>query len=147
MWKKSFLAFTVIFTTILLQANFSHGEWIEAHSRPAVSKNSPVDHTYACVDRDCYSVNGGTTYGGVAVIQEYVTKRKAALSRCYSGCYFVYAKNGVCHQHTNRILYQTGKTIPLSVRGYSASRWTYGITGDVGTTEGRFSACLERWGK
>ncbi|MFH1232458.1 MAG: hypothetical protein V1651_01165 [Patescibacteria group bacterium] len=58
-----------------------------------------------------------------------------------------YARNGVCHQHTNRVLYQSGQSLPISVRGYSASRWQYGITGDVGPEYGRFYTCRQTWGQ
>src|SRR4030043_411143 len=73
----------------------------------------------------------------VSVCAEYV---RAYSIQAFS---FVYAKNGVCHQHTNRVLYQSGQTLPISVRGYSSSRWQYGITGDVGPEYGRFSGHTE----
>ncbi|MFA5248192.1 MAG: hypothetical protein WC415_03030 [Patescibacteria group bacterium] len=56
--------------------------------------------------------------------------------------YMAYGSNGVCHQHTNRVLYLTGITLPYWIRGYAASKIPYGLYGDCGQAAGRFSTCL-----
>lgn len=149
MLKKFFLTFITFFIACCLP-NFVHAEWIEASKVPAFYDNSSVDHTYACIDRDCYAIGNSRTYGGTSVVQENVSHRQAIFSECYawhSNINMVYGRNGVCHQHTNRILYQTGETLPNSVRGYSRSRWLYGITGDYGPVEGRFYTCRQQCGQ
>ncbi len=149
MLKKFFLASVAIFFIVCL-SNYVHAEWIEASKRPGFYPNSSVDHTYACIDRDCYAINNSTNYGGTAVVQENVSHRQAIFSKCYvelSNINMVYGKNGVCHQHTNRVLYQTGKSLPNSVRGYSSSRWLYGVTGDYGPVVGRCYTCRDKCGQ
>ena len=102
-----------------------------------------LDHTYACVGNysNCYTCPAyASISGGVPVDGGYADAENA---ECFAFCRLDYGENGVCHQHANRVLYQTGRTLNTSVRGYSLSRWYYGITGDVGPTFGQFWRCLE----
>lgn len=110
--------------------------WLFAAKKPAFYSSSPAEHTYACVTSpygsvDCYSVAisgvSGTTSGGTIIGG---TTSFSGKYYCYSQCPFVYAVTGVCHQHTNRILYDGNMTLNSSTRGYSASVFLYGATGD-----------------
>lgn len=111
--------------------------WLLSYKKPAFYDSSPADHTYACVKDSpygsfgCYSVMlsgvAGTTSGGSLVngVNSFSGKWP-----CYRDCSFIYLRTGVCHQHTNRILYAGGITLPGSVAGYALSVAVYGVTGD-----------------
>lgn len=147
MWKKSFLAFTVIFAIVCMQSNFTSAEYIWAMKVPVNQKYLGVflDHTYACVGKsnNCYACSGSSITGGDPVDGGYGDGKKA---KCCAQCFYVYGNNGVCHQHTNRILYAAGKTLNSCVRGYSTSTLKFGIYGDVGFSSGRWSSCKQGCG-
>ena len=91
-----------------------------------------LDHTYACVDTasDCLTFpSGSATTGGSVVTSGYATSSQVQNSLCYASGSMVYLVEGVCHQHTNRMLYPINKELDTTVSGYSTSRWLYGTYG------------------
>ena len=129
MKKRLFVVF-VILSFLLLVCSNSFASNIWAMKKPvAAAPFSWLDHTYACVDSssNCYTcpagasktggswVNGGTGNGSEAV--------------CYAYCTLNYGADGVCHQHTNRVLFPTLKTLTTVVVGYSYSVSIWGLYG------------------
>ncbi len=147
-FKKLFGIVTVCYFTVFPTTNTQAVE-ISAYKTPAFFSRSPLDHTYTCIDGDdayaptqCTSTGTSTKSGGDFVTAGDGNSRKA---RCYSACKMNYGRNGVCHQHTNRVLYTTRKILPLSVKGYRASRSYYGAWGTKrGPRNGRFYACFKK---
>ena len=104
--------------------------------------NPFADHTYACISGyGCYSTGTSSTSGGT-ILSDTHGYADGYQARQYANCTLHYANNGVCHQHSNRVMYRTGKTLPLSVKGYRTSKNRFGITGDVGALNGQFRRCL-----
>jgi len=141
---KKLIAIAVIIGGFAFQAQnaLAGNDLIFAEKKP-VWGFAPADHTYACIGSysNCVSTNNNTS-GGSFVVSGWGNTAKA---QCYASCYMKYASNGVCHQHTNRVLYPTGKTLPVSVRGYVESWYRYGAYGNKrGPYNGKFSFCMSR---
>lgn len=142
MLKKGFLALAAILAIACLLPSFVNAEFIWAMKNPVAQKylGMFLDHTYACVGNtnNCYAGAGSIT-GGNPVDGGYGDGKMA---KCYAlQCWFIYGSNGVCHQHTNRVLHAAGKTLNSCVRGYAASTLKYGICGDTGISFGTWSSC------
>lgn len=140
----------MIFTLIIMviEASFVYSDTITAYKKDAIIKfyGNPADHTYACVNKNCYAIGNSTKSGGEFIAGGYVSRQDAIHSICASGCYIEYMRNGVCHQHTNRMLYYARRTISTSVQGYSLSRYLYGTYGDTGSIYGTFRNCRKTCG-
>ncbi|MBU1046445.1 hypothetical protein KKH36_01535 [Patescibacteria group bacterium] len=98
----------------------------------AVPGLSWLDHTYVCVDNssNCRSFpSGSATTGGSVVTSGSATDSQVLNSLCYAAGSMTYLVQGVCHQHSNRMLYPINKELDSSVNGYSTSRWLYGTYG------------------
>ena len=93
-----------------------------------------ADHTYACITgADCYTFPLGTTKTGGTfdvggTISSNFVQRAIDHAECCAST-MVYWSDGVCHQHTNRVLTYAGKELTYNVDGYSLTRWYYGPTG------------------
>lgn len=146
-WYLSFIFTTVLIIGLIVPAYAGTTTYIWAQKNPIASDYFKwLDHTYACVGsyNNCYtspasaSTSGGTPVDGSYGIKEY--------SECYAFCELSYSNNGVCHQHSNRVLFGTGRTLNNGVRGYSTSKWYWGIYGndDIGGAykTGTFTWCL-----
>ena len=128
--KRSFLLLfigVVLFFSINVQA-----EYIWSMVKPvAVEPFSFLDHTYACIGNSntCFTCPAGASKtGGDPVIGGYGDVDQAT---CYAYCPLLYGVNGVCHQHTNRVLNAIGETlISECVSGYSYSVALWGIWGN-----------------
>jgi hypothetical protein len=143
----------LFFVIIGFMAVSVDAEYITGYYKDAFFQGSSFDHTYACVSPiGCYSIVGpngypSTTYGGAAATATiYVSHQNAIFVACAGNGYMYYGLNGVCHQHTNRILYYANTSLPYWIRGYSASKVLYGTYGECGPTNGRFSTCLTTCG-
>ena len=102
-------------------------------TKVAVPGFSWLDHTYACVygSVGCYTFpSGSAVTGGSVVTSGYATNSQINQAVCYATfCSMTYGVNGVCHQHTNRVLYPASRELSTNVRGYATSRWIYGTKG------------------
>lgn len=115
--------------------------YIRAYAKDAFINGSPADHTYTCVWGNCYAIGGSSTSGGWYATRGYASNENINNAICADGCVLYYAQNGVCHQHSNRMLYYAGTTIPSYIRYYSISKALYGVYGDYGPANGRFDVC------
>lgn len=125
----------------ILAPSVASASWMWANRTTAQYTGGQLDHTYACVSPPygatrCFAViwNGSmtTTTGGTLVSGTNGVRGKFA---CYASCAFTYGWTGVCHQHTNRVLYDGNISLNSNVRGYATSVWTYGALGR------NFSSC------
>ena len=140
------LAITVValFAAANVNAGGSH---IWASKMPV--RNVPfLDHTYACISGyGCYTTPNSRTSGG-QILNDTHGYANGYQAKQYANCTFYYALprfwgNGVCHQHTNRVMFRTGKTLPMSVKWYRTSKDLWGITGNFGgPLSGRFRRCI-----
>jgi hypothetical protein len=138
------------------QITSSYGQWLAG--KLGINPNDPlgVDHTYACVSgggvltNGCYAVqasgSASTTVGGSSVTSGNGSGADAA---CYSKCSIgTYGITGVCHQHTNRVLFPAGRTLGSSVRGYGLSLAMFGATSNKNPANSySFQKCVESCGK
>jgi hypothetical protein len=88
-----------------------------------------LDHTYSCIgsSSNCYACPPESNKtGGDPVVGGYGDPDEAT---CYAYCTLVYRTHGLCHQHTNRVLFAHGQTLNNSVVGYSVSSYIYGPWG------------------
>jgi len=106
-----------------------------------------IQHTYSCVSNlgvvTCYAFPSGSTKTGGTIAVTSVNESVGVMrAKCYAGCSMSYGVNGVCHQHTNRVIYPSNNhpEIPTSVTGYSASRWLFGARGT------NWSQCVSKCG-
>lgn len=130
-----------------------NADYVTAYRKDAFYQGSILDHTYACISSTgCYAIVGlngypSTNYGGVpAMTTIYFSHQNAIFATCVANNYMQYGTNGACHQHTNRILYYAGASLPYGLRGYSASKILYGIYGECGPVAGRFSTAIATCG-
>ncbi len=143
---KKLIAMAVIIGGFAFQAQnaLAGNVQIWANKTPAWGSSS-ADHTYVCIANpaQCVAIKGATS-GGNFVLDGYGDEAKA---KCYASCYMQYGTNGVCHQHSNRVLFPTGKNLPVSVKGYVESWYRYGAYGTKrGPYNGRFQACVSKCG-
>ena len=126
----------------ILTASTASSYVMSYYVRPAgfVFYGNPADHTYACVNGNCYSINNTSKSGGNNAGNYYLNYQAVVRSICAQGCYMQYAVDGVCHQHTNRMLYYVNQQISIGVGGYSLTRAMYGICGK------NFQQCLTTCG-
>lgn len=138
----------LVITILMTLASTSQAGTVIAYKRDAFFRfyGNPADHTYACVDGRCYAVGNSSRSGGKYVNGRYVNRQSAISASCAGNCYMIYGVNGVCHQHTNRMLYYARTTLNPSVQGYRLTRWVYGTYGDYGGGKGTFRQCLSRCG-
>jgi hypothetical protein len=106
-----------------------------------------IQHTYACTSSagviKCFTFPSSATKTGGGLLVTGTTESLGIIrAQCYAKCSMTYGVNGVCHQHTNRVLYPSNyhPTLPTSVTGYSTSRWLFGARGT------NWSQCLSQCG-
>ncbi|MFA5248184.1 MAG: hypothetical protein WC415_02990 [Patescibacteria group bacterium] len=139
MFNKVIRFFCLFFLSIITVTviNASASVYIWAMKKPvAFAPFSWLDHTYVCVgnSNNCYTCPPTyTKTGGNPAVGGYGDGDDAV---CYAYCTLSYGVNGVCHQHSNRVLYPAGQTLAYcGVTGYTFS---VGMWGTYGTN---FNSC------
>lgn len=128
--KKMFIT-ALLFLGIFAFLNSNvYADYIWSMKKPvAWYPFSWLDHTYACVgsSNNCYTCPAqASKTGGNPVSGGYGDADDAV---CYAYCTLTYGFHGVCHQHTNRVLYAGGETLSVAVTGYSYSSFRWGLCG------------------
>lgn len=117
-------------TTLLIPTQ-AMADQVTAYKTPAFINNSPADHTYVRTQNACYAVIASGVQsacsGGRYVVGSSV--RDAGPLSCYHRCRFRYLRDGVCHQHSNRMMSHTGMTLNTSVRLYRFTVDLFGVYG------------------
>lgn len=139
-WLIGFLG-TLAITLMITSNSLALDNFVRAYSKSAFINGSPADHTYVTVWGKGYAVANSSTTGGLYVTRAASTTQNINRSIKASGCRLDYMKNGVCHQHSNRLLYYAGTVLPPTVRWYNVSKSLFGVYGDSGPVAGRFSTC------
>lgn len=143
----AFLMFPIVSQAEVVMAYRSYvNTWV-----PGISS---LEHTFACVNNtnNCYSFPLGTNKSNGSLAESGWAQR--VTGQCHASCAIAMTYpsgssegNGVCHQHTNRVLFEAYKVLPSSVNGYWSSKSFWGVTGNKkGPTIGRFQACWQSCG-
>lgn len=106
-----------------------------------------IQHTFACTNVwgtvTCFAFpSNSNKTSGITVVTGTTEPIGIMRAKCYATCSMTYGIHGVCHQHTNRIIYPSNyrPTLPTSVTGYSSSRWLFGARGT------NWSQCISKCG-
>ena len=139
--KSIFFVLSILIASMFIVSQ-ARAETIWAFELPVWSTPFEwLDHTYACVGsyNNCFTcpANAGKSGGDLAELGN----GNSCLAECFAFCRLDYGSNGVCHQHTNRVLFPTGKTLPSSVKGYNLSVSFWGTHGTSEPAEGQFYVC------
>lgn len=133
--KATAITSTVLAIIMFFTINIVRADIVGYNAKVAVPVFSWLDHTYACLygSVGCYSTGPSGYYnisGGSVVTSGYATNSQINQAACYATfCSLTYGVHGVCHQHTNRVLYPISRELNTNVRGYATSRWIYGTKG------------------
>lgn len=136
--KKAMILLSVFSLVLVLAAGPVFGAYLQGKKYGIFSiLGINADHTYHCADSSCWSWTGGESNGTyIAYSGGTGNYTKSQCTSANTGCRFIYAVQGVCHQEANRGLYTAGKTIANGgVGGY----WLTGVT--FGTYGGGWSFC------
>lgn len=132
-----FLTLTSVFIilnviTIMPSSSSAYDNYVRAYSRPVDHwlLGHWLDHTYACVLGNCYATNNSGTSGGYYSTRGLNTESEINVVICVANLDLEYGDEGVCHQHTNRMLYYGGTTLASAgINGYSYSVAAFGTYG------------------
>ena len=149
MFKKFiFMSFLLVFSSTLFAGEYVYGfrEWVNTW----VPGFNDLHHTFACPENNtvCYSFPVGSNNTTGSYFNGGYASR--SVGACHAQCAMDYNDNGVCHQHTNRVLWETGNLIEdngVRIAGYDLSSYIFGVTGNKrGPVNKRFQACYESCG-
>lgn len=96
-----------------------------------------LDHTYTCVGNydNCYTfpIGSSTSGGYVNVVGQATTSEASQAEYVGENCAetMEYGEDGVCHQHSNRVLDEANHLIldGSTIDGYSISVYFFGVYG------------------